>query len=40
VVDHMSRIKNEELSMGVNDELHDAILFKVNFAPICYDGII
>jgi len=40
MADHMSKIKNEELPMGLNDELPDAILFKVNFTPGCYDGII
>jgi len=40
MADHMSIIKNGEIPMGVNDELLDAILLKVDFAPNCYDGII
>jgi len=36
----MSKIRNGEFPTGVNDELLDAILFKVNLAPNCYDGIV
>ena len=38
--DHMSKIKNGELPMGLNDELPNTILFKVDFAPDYYDGIV
>ena len=40
MVDHLSRIKTGELPIGVNDELPHVILFKVNFVPDCYDGIV
>ena len=40
MVDHMSRIKNGEPSTGVDDELPDAILFKVDFASEEYNGIV
>ena len=40
MADHLSRIKTRELPTRVNDELHDVILFKVDFAPDCYDGIV
>ena len=40
MADHLSRIKTGDLPIGVNYELHDAILFKVDFAPDYYDGIV
>ena len=40
MVDHMSRVKNIEPSKGVDDELPDAILFKVDYASEEYDGIV
>ena len=40
MVDHMSRVKSGEPSIGVDDELSDAILFKVDFVPDGYEGIV
>jgi len=38
IIDHLLRIRNGEIPIGVNDELLDATLFKAGFLLECYNG--
>ena len=40
MVDHLSRIRTGEPPNGVNDELPDATLFKVDYVPEWYPGLV
>ena len=40
MADHMSRVQNGEPSIGLDDELPNAILFKVDYASEEYEGIV
>ena len=40
MADHLSRIRTREPPTGVDDELSDACLFKVDYTPEWYPGLV